>query len=201
MRHRVGHVGRHAVGVKTNPAGDRPTPLFLCLAIGIHEMSRNTDDGGTGRHTLQHHRVRPDPCAVTDRYRSQHLRAGTDHDPVAQCRMALALLPARATQRDAVIERAVIADDGGFSDHHAHAVIDEEAVPDLRPGVNLDTGPPARKRRDHSSRPAQTLVPQPVREPVHQHGMHTRIGRHDLPERLRGRIPLEDDTEFVSKTL
>ena len=38
----------------------------------------------------------------------------------------------RAAERDALIDRHVVADLGGLADHHAHAVIDEEAPADLR---------------------------------------------------------------------
>ena len=52
--------------------------------------------------------------------------------------MALALAPAGAAERHAVIEGAVVADLGGLADHHAGAVVDEEAQPDGGPGVDVD---------------------------------------------------------------
>jgi len=37
-----------------------------------------------------------------------------------------------------LIESAVVTNDAGFTDNDAHTVIDEEALPNLRAGMNLD---------------------------------------------------------------
>ncbi len=49
-----------------------------------------------------------------------------------------------AAQRYSLINGYVVADFGGLADHHSHAVIDEEATADLRPGMDLDARDPAR---------------------------------------------------------
>ena len=63
--------------------------------------------------------------------------------------MALAVLLAGAAQRDALVQQHVVADLRGLADHHAHAVIDEEAAADARAGMNLDARQSARKLADH----------------------------------------------------
>ena len=45
---------------------------------------------------------------------------------------------ARAAERCTLIQRHVIANDRGFSDDNAHAVINEQATPNLRCRMNLD---------------------------------------------------------------
>ena len=53
--------------------------------------------------------------------------------------MALAGLVAGASKRDALVERAIIADDGGLTDDDAHGVVDEEPTADLGARVNFHT--------------------------------------------------------------
>jgi hypothetical protein len=52
--------------------------------------------------------------------------------------MALARGESGATERHALVQGDVAADLGGLSEHDAHTVVDEEAVADLRRGVDLD---------------------------------------------------------------
>ena len=52
--------------------------------------------------------------------------------------MALARRPRRAAERHAVIQRDIVADLGGLADHDTGAMIDEEALADLRRRMNVD---------------------------------------------------------------
>ena len=61
--------------------------------------------------------------------------------------MALAFLFAGSAQRDSLVEGDVVADDGGFADYGAHAMVDEEAAADFRAGMNFDSGEQARDLR------------------------------------------------------
>ena len=54
--------------------------------------------------------------------------------------MALADVLTRAAQRNALINGHIVADDGGFADDHAVAMVDEHPAPDLRAGVNFNAG-------------------------------------------------------------
>ena len=73
--------------------------------------------------------------------------------------MALALVPRGAAERHAVIERAVVADVGGFADHHAQAVIDEKAPPDRRPRMDLDARQPACEVGKEAPEPLESATP------------------------------------------
>ena len=63
-----------------------------------------------------------------------------DGHAVANGGVTLPFAEAGAAQCDAVIERHVAPDLRCLADHHSHAVVDEEAVANLRSGVNLDAG-------------------------------------------------------------
>ena len=104
-------------------------------------MAGIADDGGVRRHVVDDHRVGADLRVGTDLDRAEQLRAGADHHLVADGRVALAAREARAAERDALVHRHVVADLGRLPDHDAGAMVDEQAAPDLRGGVDLDPGP------------------------------------------------------------
>ena len=62
--------------------------------------------------------------------------------------MTLDAIEARPTQRDALIERHVVADLGRLADHDAHPVVDEDALTERRPGMDLDAGQKAYELRE-----------------------------------------------------
>ena len=64
--------------------------------------------------------------------------------------MALAGLVAGAAKRDALVERAIIADDSGLADDDAHSMVDEEPSADLGTRVNFHTRHEARELRRYA---------------------------------------------------
>ena len=91
--------------------------------------------GATSRSTTE-----PAPIRVD---RAEYLRAGSHHDVGCQSRVALAVGFAGPPQGYPLIQQALITDHGGFTDHHAHAVVDEHPLADLGAGMDFDTGEPA----------------------------------------------------------
>jgi hypothetical protein len=87
---------------------------------------------------------------------AQHLGAAPHHHAIAQGGVALAFFVARAAQRHALVEQHIVSDFGGFADHHAHAVVDEEPPPDVGAGVNLDPRQEAAGLRDDARRQRHT---------------------------------------------
>ena len=87
-------------------------------------------------------RVRAHQRASADRDRSEDLRARTDGDTVTDGRMPLATLALTAAERHPVVEHDIVAHLSGLADDDAHPVVDEEAAPDRRTRVDLDTGEP-----------------------------------------------------------
>ena len=118
--------------------------------------------------------------AVPDGDRAEQLRTGADRDVVLHRRMALARRKARATERDALVHRHVVADIGRLADHDPRAVIDEEALAYVRPGVDLDSGDRACEHRDRARDDRHPCIIEGVRNPVGEQRVDARPGGEDL---------------------
>src|SRR5436190_11353546 len=102
--------------------------------------------------------------------------------------MPLAALAAGAAQRDALVQQNVVADDGGFADHHARAVINEEPAPDCRAGVNLDLREEAADLREDTRQQRDVPAIESMGESVRQDSVESRIAEEDLDDALGRRI-------------
>ena len=100
-----------------------------------------------------------------------------------------------------MIEGHVVADLGGLADHAAHPVVDEDAAPELRPGVDLDPGQDAPDMGDQPADEQQSRTPRRMGEAVEQDGREPRIAEHDLQPRAPGRIALGDRVDILSEPL
>ena len=87
-----------------------------------------------------------------------------------------------------MIDKAVIADLGGFADDYAHAVVDDEAAADLRAGVDLDAGSVAADLRDHTCKEHEIMLIAPVRAAMIEHGLHAGIQQQDLKRTFCRRV-------------
>src|SRR5579859_1233554 len=96
------------------------------LRFVIENACRNAHCGCTFRHILHYNRVGADLRASPDGYRAENFGTGSDHHSIAQGWMAFSFYPRCAAERNAMIERAVVADLGGFPDDDAHAVVNEK---------------------------------------------------------------------------
>ena len=85
-----------------------------------------------------------------------------------------------AAQRDAVIKRDVVADDGGLADHHAGPVVDDEPAADLRARMDLDGRQNLADVGDEPRQQAGGMPPQPMAQPIEQQRMEARIAQYDL---------------------
>ena len=72
--------------------------------------------------------------------------------------MALAVFLACAAEGHALVERYVVADDGGLADDDAHAVIDEKAAADFGAGMNLDSRDQPRRLRQRARQKRQPCI-------------------------------------------
>ena len=114
--------------------------------------------------------------------------------------MSLHVFETGATERHALIDGAVIADLGGFANHHAHAVIDDEPAANARAGVNFNAGEEACPMRDPAPQPLEAVRPAPVGRPVHRQGVQAGVTGEHLPGRSGGRITFEDAADVFSQT-
>src|SRR5437763_4894865 len=85
-----------------------------------------------------------------------------------------------------LVDGDVIADLVAFSDH-AEAVVEEEALTDLRAGMNVDPGQEAREMVDQAREEEQPSLPQPMRCPVKRQRGDAGI-EENVPARPRGGI-------------
>src|SRR5439155_13765731 len=150
------------------------------------------------RHLAHDHRSGADPAARPDGEGPDDAGAGPDDDIVGQGRVALLLLEARAAQGDAVEQRDVLPDLGRLADDHAHAVVDEQARPQLGGGVDLD----ARQETAHMGQEARgyepAVAPEPVSGPVEPDGVDARVTEHHLERRVRGGVTFENRPNIAS---
>ena len=110
-------------------------------------------------HVLHHNGVASDAYVVTNMDIAQNLGPRSHGDIVAKRGVALAALVARASQGDALVQDAVVADNGRLAYHDAHGMIDEETPPKLSGGMNLDAGEKPRDLRKDASEAACPVLP------------------------------------------
>ena len=82
-----------------------------------------------------------------------------------------------------------------------HAVVDEHPVRDARTRMDFDAGGPARNLRNEAAQPAQSVAPEPVRQPMGHQRMQARITRDHLPRAARGRIAVEDALDVGTQAI
>src|SRR6185369_17832962 len=116
--------------------------------------------------------------------------------------MPLPRLPRGAPQGNAMVERAVVADFGGFADDDAHAVVDEHSPADRGAGVDFNAGQPARPVRQPARKPTRTAAPEAVADcAVPYQRMEARIAGQHLPGGACGRIALEYDSDVFTESV
>ena len=157
-------------------------------SIALDDAPRHAHHGAVGRDVLDDNGVAADLHVVTDGDVSQYLGAASNGYVVAQRGVALACLIAGAAQGDALVERAVIANDRGLANNDAHGMVDEEVLADMCGGVNLDAGHMPGYLRHDAGKAFATMVPQPVLGHVIPFGVKAGVGEEDDEAVLRGRV-------------
>lgn len=206
-----------ASGGRMTPAACGPPPRASSLATLVSSESRlaPTRSGslqskraaGTGlaladdlpghpdhhrarRDGLDHDGIGADPAVLADLDRTEDLGPGADDHAVTDGGMAFPANHATAAESDAVIDRDVVADLRGFSDHHAGRVVDEHASTDDGTGVDIYTGQDASEFGSCPREQPGATLPQPVGEAVAPHGVHARVAEDDFQRGRGRRIPL-----------
>src|SRR5438309_341924 len=91
-------------------------------------------------------------------------------------------------ERHALVDRYLIPDLARLTDHHPGPMVDEEAPPDARPGMDVDAGTRVGVLAHDARADRHALRMEDVRQSIHRSRLKTRVGEDDLLERLRGRI-------------
>ncbi len=171
------------------------------LAVAFHDFRGNADRRAVVGDLVQNDRSGGDLRVVSDAERTEDLRACADHHVVAEGRVALADVRAGTAERDALINRAVVSDLGGLSDHDARAVVDEQSFSDGRTGVDLDARQKFGDLADRARGQNEALSFKEVREPVRRDRVEARIEKGDLEIALGGGVAQTDLLDVVSEKL
>src|SRR5690606_11617260 len=90
-------------------------------------------------------------------------------------------IPRRNTaQSHAMIYRHVVTDIGGFTDDHAHTVINKQVFANTGAGMDFNPRQPAGGLGNEAGQQLPILLPEPMGQTVGQNGMKARIAEHDL---------------------
>src|SRR5438477_4190419 len=199
LHDRVVHIGADRVGRESHLGSLALAPVRVFAG---HDSRRDADRSGPRRDVAHHHRVGADLRIVPDQDRAKDLGAGANHYVPAERRVPLLLLPPRcAAQRDAVIERAVVADLGGFANDDAHAVIDEHPPADDCARMDLDPGEPPAPMREPAGKPPLAPVPERMGDPaMPDQCVQPRVAGEHLPPGPSGRVAVEDDRDVFAKS-
>lgn len=108
------------------------------LSADTYHSCRYTDSSTVVRNIGKNDGTCGDSCVVADVYGTEHLRACTYHDAVSERGVTLALVFSRTAERNALIDRAVISDDGSFTDNNAGTVVNKQSASYLCGGVDLN---------------------------------------------------------------
>jgi FMN-dependent oxidoreductase (nitrilotriacetate monooxygenase family) len=140
------------------------------------------------RHALRQPHVAANGGAGADGDAAQDCRAGVDHHVVFDDRVARHALDqytlfvsreALGAQRHMLVQAHALADDRGFADHHAGAMVDEEAGADLRRRVDVDAGRRMCDVRYQTRQERRAETVQAMGQAVVQDGDGARIAQHD----------------------
>ena len=110
--------------------------------------------------------------------------------------MAFARFLAGTAQGDALIEGAVVPDDGSFADDHAGAVVDEQPLADLRTGMDLDAGQKPGALADHPCGEVFFVGMERVGQPIQHQRVESRVEEQYLRAGAGGRVLLADGIDI-----
>jgi hypothetical protein len=181
------------IGERFEPADD----TGLRISPG-HRTRGHPHRSGIFWNITQYDRSATDSGMVTNGDIAKDLGANSDHYVVTQGWMPFTAHFACSAESDPLVERAVIADDGGFTYDDAHTVVDEE--PPANGGARMDFDPchQATDVTDDASKEAKAHPMKPRRHFVKLQGVESGIDQNDLECGLCGWIARFDRRYFLS---
>ena len=135
-------------------------------------MTRNSDDRAVGRDVAHDDSASANLDIVAKRDVAKDRRAHAHYDVVAKRRVALAALLAGSSEGHALVELAIIANDGRLPHDDAHAVVDNEAAADGRSRVDFHAEAVATPGGKRAREEFVPVSPQPVLAPIRPDGTH-----------------------------
>jgi len=117
-------------------------------------------------------------------------------------RVALAAVLAGPAQRHVVEQHAVVADVRRLGDLHAGAVVDEEASPDSRSGVNFHSGEKARQGREQPRQQRHPVADvERVCDPVEEDRVERRMTQQGFDAAGGGGVVALHDAQVFQESL
>ena len=110
--------------------------------------------------------------------------------------MPLAFVLAGAAQSHALVQQAVVTDNGGLADHHAHAVVDEQTLSDLRTGMDLDAGLVSCTLGYDASNGIEFVLIEPVGTPIAAHCFQPGVCQQNFKAAACRRVFFLDDGDI-----
>ena len=167
-------------------------------AVALDDAAWHAHDGAVIGHVFDDDRVAADLDVVADANVAEHLGACAHSDVIAERWVALTGLVAGTAERDALVEHAVVAHNGGLADDDAHGMVDKEVLADLRGGMNLDAGDMTGELREHAGERAMTVLPEPVLGHVVPLGMQTGVRKENDQAVLRSGVLRLDGLDVLA---
>ena len=113
--------------------------------------------------------------------------------------MALSAFLARSAKGYALINRAAVANLGGFADNDAHSVVNKHAAADFCRRMNLNAGAVPHNLRNCPGKKTVTVVPKPVCRSVPHNGVKTGVNKQNLKRRGRCGVTLFNGVYILFK--
>jgi hypothetical protein len=162
------------------------------LAGLVDDVGGDADDGGVRGDVAEDDGAGADAGVFADGDVAEDVGGVADEDVVAEGGVALAADLASATESNALVDRDVVPDDGGFANDDTHAVVDEEAAADDGAGVDLDAGPEAGDLGHEAGEELEAPAPEPMIDAMNPDGLEAGIAEQDHEARGCGGISFED---------
>lgn len=141
---------------------------------------------------VDHEGVGPDLGMVADTNRAEQNGVRSDEDVMPDVGVPPPAVLSRTAQCYVVEHHAVVADRGRLANHHPGSVVEEEPSADLRPRVDLDSGPEACHHGENArNQPQSQTSMNPVGKAIEQDCVERCMTEDDLEPTMRRRIILE----------
>jgi len=125
-------------------------------------------------------------------------RVGAHHHVVAEGGVALPAVLAGHSERDALIDEAIVADDGRSSDDHADAMVDREPATDLCGGKDVGAKPASRALGEKEREAPHAVQVEPAVPAIRPHDARAGGVEADVPERLRRRVAVKGSLRVLA---
>lgn len=161
------------------PAGRYPAMFkkSKCLSASSDHPARNTGHCGPVRNGMDYYCSSAYFDIVSEPDAAKHRGACAHYHPIADRGVTFAAPVSGTAQRHSLIQQHVITDLSRLSDDYAEAVVDEQPLPDLCSGMNLDSGHETRELRDQPRKNVAAVLIKRVREAMEKHSVQARVAK------------------------